>query len=44
MDFYGINILDKNVLNFKYDKYYKEVALKLKNIKDIAELNKERIA
>lgn len=43
MDFYGINILDKNVLNFKYDKYYKEVALKLKNIKDIAELNKERI-
>lgn len=43
MNFYGINILDDDVLKFEYDRYYKEIALKLKSINDTAELNEERI-
>lgn len=43
MNCYGINIFDDEVFKFEYDKYYKEVALKLKNIKHSEKLNEERI-
>lgn len=43
MNFYGINILDDEVFKTEYDKYYKEISLKLKNIKDTVKLDEERI-
>ncbi len=43
MKSYGISVFNENVLKFNYDKYYKEIALKLKKIDDNVNLNDERI-
>lgn len=42
MESYGIKNLEEDYLNFEYDKYYKEISLKLKNIKDNEKLEAER--
>ncbi len=39
MNIYGIKNITDNELNFKYDKYYREVALKLKNLLSDEERN-----
>ena len=33
MEIYGISGIEDKDLNFDYDKYYKELAIKLKNVK-----------
>ena len=39
MDIYGINKIGNNEFNYKYDKHYKQVALKLKQEKTEEERN-----
>ena len=43
MDLYGIKILENNLVNFDFDRYYKNVSLKLKSIKEKSKLENERI-
>ncbi len=43
MNFYGINIFDDKDFEFEYDKYYRKVALILRNINDSKKLSEERI-
>lgn len=42
MDIYGISNIKENELNFNYDKYYKQIALRLKEIKTDIERDKIR--